>query len=223
MVSFRLVGAVVSVGLADSLNPSTVGPALFLATGRKRTLRVLQFTAGVMSVNLVIGAILLIGPGRALIGLIPHPQRHVRHLVEIVAGAFLLTCAVALWSGRRSLARKELPMSNAGSGSALIAGASIAVVELPTAIPYFAVIATIVASSASVPGEIGLLVAYNVAFVLPLLGMVGVLLVAGERAGPLLERSGAWVQRRWPVVLAGLLLLVGGGLIVVGGAGLLGG
>ncbi len=220
MVSFRLIGAVVSVGLADSLNPSTVGPALFIATGSKRVLRVLQFTAGVMSVNLVVGLILLIGPGRALIGLVPHPQRSVRHVIEIVAGAFLLICAVALWSGRRALARKELPMRDAGSGSALIAGASLAAVELPTAIPYFAVIATIVASSASVPGEVGLLVAYNVAFVLPLLGIVAVLLLAADRAGPVLERGGAWIQRRWPAVLAGLLLLVGSGLIIVGGAGL---
>jgi cytochrome c biogenesis protein CcdA len=220
MVSFRLIGAVVSVGLADSLNPSTVGPALLLATGSRRVLRVLEFTAGVMSVNLVVGLILLIGPGRALIGLLPHPQRAVRHVIEISAGAFLLICAAALWSGRRALARKELPMRDAGSGSALIAGASIAAVELPTAVPYFAVIATIVASSASVPGELGLLVAYNVAFVLPLLGIVGVLLVAGDRAGRLLDRGGTWIQRRWPVVLAGLLLLVGSGLIIVGGAGL---
>jgi cytochrome c biogenesis protein CcdA len=61
-------------------------------------------------------------------------------------------------------------MRGGGSGgSALIAGASIAAVELPTALPYFAVIAGIVASSASVAQEIGLLVLYNVAFVLPLL------------------------------------------------------
>jgi hypothetical protein len=37
----------------------------------------------------------------------------------------------------------------------LVAGASIAAVELPTALPYFAVIAGIVASSASLPHEIG--------------------------------------------------------------------
>jgi cytochrome c biogenesis protein CcdA len=220
MLSFRLIGAVVSVGLADSLNPSTVGPALFLATGPKRALRVLQFTAGVISVNLVVGLIVLIGPGRALIGLVPHPQRTVRHVIEIVGGGFLVICAVALWSGRRALARKELPMRGSGSGSALIAGASIAAVELPTALPYFAVIATIVASSASLPGEVGLLVAYNVAFVVPLLAIVGVVLLAGDRAGRLLEQGGAWIQRRWPVVLAGLLLLVGSGLIIIGGAGL---
>lgn len=56
--------------------------------------------------------------------------------------------------------------------------------------PYFAVIAAIVASSASVPLEIGLLALYNVAFVLPLLTILVVLLVAGERADRWLEKAG---------------------------------
>ncbi len=216
----RLVGVVVSVGLADSLNPSTVGPALHLATVGKRVVRVIQFTIGVLSVDLAAGLVVMIGPGRLLLGLVPHPQRTVRHVIELVAGVVLLVVAVALWRGRRSLARRELPMRSGGGGSALIAGASIAAVELPTAVPYFAVIAGIVASSASVPQEIGLVVLYNVAFVLPLLAIIVVLLVAGEHADPWLQKGGAWLQRRWPVVLATLLLLVGGGLTVLGGTGL---
>ena len=167
----RLVGVVVSVGLADSLNPSTVGPALYLATVRTRVWRVTQFTIGVFCVTLVGGLVLTIGPGRLLLGLVPHPQRTVRHVIELVAGIILLSAAVALWVGRRSLARRELPIRSGGGGSALIAGASIAAVELPTAVPYFAVIAGIVASSASLPQEIGLLALYNVAFVLPLLAI----------------------------------------------------
>ncbi|MGZ6639581.1 MAG: GAP family protein [Solirubrobacteraceae bacterium] len=127
---------------------------------------------------------------------------------------------MALWRGRRSLARRELPMRSGGGGSALIAGASIAAVELPTAVPYFAVIAGIVASSASLPQEIWLLTLYNVAFVLPLLAIIVVLFVAGDRADPWLEKAGAWLQRRWPVVLATLLLLVGSALAVLGGTGL---
>ena len=31
----RRIGVMISVGLADSLNPSTVGPGLYLATVRK--------------------------------------------------------------------------------------------------------------------------------------------------------------------------------------------
>jgi cytochrome c biogenesis protein CcdA len=219
-VVLRLAILVVSVGLADSLNPSTIGPALYLATAPKRALRVIQFTAGVFAVNLAVGLVLTIGPGRLLLGLVPRPQRTAKHVIELVAGVILLSSAVGVWLGRRSLTRRDLPMRNSSGGSALIAGASIAAVELPTAVPYFAVVAAIVGSSASVPQEIGLLALYNVAFVLPLLAILVVLLLAGDRADPWLEKGGAWLQRRWPIVLVVLLLLVGSALTVLGGTGL---
>src|SRR5947209_549973 len=205
----RRIGVMLTVGLADSLNPSTVGPALYLATLRKPVRRVAQFTAGVFTVNFAAGVVLVIGPGRLLLGLVPHPQGTVRHVIELVAGLALLGAAVALWIGRRSLARHKLPM-HSGGGSALIAGASLAAVELPTAAPYFAVIAGLVASNASVPQEIALLVLYNLTFVLPLLVIMMLVLFAGPRADAWLQRGGAWLQRRWPVVLASLLLFVGG-------------
>ena len=35
----RLIGLVISIGLADSLNPTTIAPALYLATGQGRRAR----------------------------------------------------------------------------------------------------------------------------------------------------------------------------------------
>ena len=219
-MSLSLIGLVLSVALADSLNPSTIGPALYLAASGKRVLKVTQFTIGVFGVNFLAGVVLTIGPGQLLLSLVPHPRGTVKHIIELVAGLVLLVAAVALWQGRRKLARRQLPMSSSGGGSALVAGGSIAVVELPTAAPYFAVIAAIVASSANLGGEIVLLVIFNVAFVLPLLAIIAVLLLAGERAHDWLEAGANWLQRRWPVVVATLLLLVGAVLTVLGGAGL---
>ena len=217
----RRIGVALSVGLADSLNPSTVGPGLYLATVPGPGWRVTQFTLGVFGVNFAAGIVLTIGPGRLLLGLVPHPQGTVRHVIELVAGLVLLAAAVALWLGRRSLARRELPGMGGKGGSAWVAGGRRSrPSSFPTAAPYFAVIAGIVASNASIPQEIWLLALYNVAFVLPLLAIVVVLLVAGERAGSLLQKGGVWLQRRWPLVLAGLLLFVGALLTVLGGAGL---
>jgi cytochrome c biogenesis protein CcdA len=215
----RLAITVISVGLADSLNPSTLGPGFYLATVPHGRSRVAQFLVGIFVVNLIAGLVLTIGPGRLLIGLIPHPQRSVRHVIELVAGVILLVSAIVVWFRRHDLARHKLQMRGSG-GSALIAGATIAVVELPTAVPYFAVIAAIVASSASVAAEIGLIVLYNVAFVAPLVAVLAVLVLAGDRADPLLQASATWLQRRWPTVLAGLLLVIGGALTVLGGKGL---
>jgi cytochrome c biogenesis protein CcdA len=212
---------VIAVGLADSINPSTIGPALYLAATRNGVLRVTLFTTGVFTVNLAAGIALTIGPGRLLRGLVPHPHGPGRHVIELVAGVMLLVVAVALWLGRRSLARRELPMRDGGGGSALVAGALVAAIELPTAVPYFAVIAAIAASSAGVVQAIVLLALYCLAFVAPLLAIVATLLVAGERAEPWLQKGAAWLQRRWPVVLASVLLVAGGGLSVLGGAGLL--
>jgi hypothetical protein len=83
------------------------------------------------------------------------------------------------------------------------------------------VVAAILASNTSLPEEILLLLLYNVAFVLPMLAIIGVLLFGGQRTDQLLTNGGAWLQRRWPVVLAALLMFVGGALVLVGGAGLL--
>jgi cytochrome c biogenesis protein CcdA len=215
----RRIVVALSVGLADSLNPSTIGPALYLATLPERIRRVTEFTIGVFAVNFLAGVLLTVGPGRLLLGLVPHPRGTVKHVIELVAGVALVALSAALWSGRRSLARRSLPMPSDGRSS-LVTGASIAAVELPTAAPYFAVIAAIVASDAGLPEEIGLVALYNIAFVLPLLAIIVAMLIAGKRADPLLQRAGAFVQRRWPVVLAGLLMFVGGVLAFLGGSGL---
>jgi cytochrome c biogenesis protein CcdA len=216
----RLAIIGLTVGLADSLNPSTVGPAVYLATVAKGALRVTQFTLGVLGVNVVVGLFLVLGPGNFLFGLIPHPQKTARHLIELVAGVVLLGAAAALWLGRRKLAQRELPMRRGGGGSAMVAGASIAVVELPTAVAYFAFAVAVVASSVTTPEKIVLVGIYNLAFVAPLLAVAAVLVIAGEAADPWLKKAGDWLQQRWPVVLATLLLLVGGTLTVLGGTGL---
>ena len=71
----RMIGIVVSVGLADSLNPSTVAPALYIASGRSAE-SVTQFTIGVFSVYLIGGALIMFGPGELVLSLVPKPDRH---------------------------------------------------------------------------------------------------------------------------------------------------
>ena len=218
----RLAGIVLGVGLADSLNPSTVGPGLYLATAPRPVARVALFTLGVFAVNLAAGIALALGPGMLLVHVVPSPDRTVRHALELAAGLVLLAIAVGLWAARRRLTRHELPMRRGGGRSALALGASIAAVELPTAAPYLDVVAAIVAARPSVPQTIALLALFCGAFVAPLLAILVVLAVAGDRAAPVLARGGAWLEHRWPVVLAALLLLVGGGLTAAGASGLLG-
>jgi cytochrome c biogenesis protein CcdA len=218
----RLAGIVLGVGLADSLNPSTVGPTLYLATARRPVARVALFTLGVFAVNLAAGIALALGPGTLLVDVVPRPDRTVRHALELAAGLVLLATSAGLWAACGRLARRELPGRRGGGRSALALGASIAAVELPTAAPYLGVIAAIVGARPSVPATIALLGLFCGAFVAPLVAILGALVIAGDRAAPVLARGGAWLERRWPVVLAALLALVGAGLTAAGASGLLG-
>jgi Sap, sulfolipid-1-addressing protein len=78
----------------------------------------------------------------------------------------------------------------------------------------------VIASSVTLPQQIVLVALYNLCFVSPLLGIVIILVVAGKRAEQPLAKSRRWLQNQWPVVIAGLLLVVGGVLVLLGGAGL---
>jgi cytochrome c biogenesis protein CcdA len=159
----RLLGLVISVGLADSLNPGTIGPALLLAAGECPRRRVLSFTAGTFVVFLLGGLILTLGPGQAIVSLVPHPDATTRYILETIAGAALIVVGAGLWLRReRLVGRAEEPSRPGRLASAarnpLLLAATISVVELPTAIPYFAAIAAVVGSGSSVPRQILLIV-----------------------------------------------------------------
>ncbi|MEA2421730.1 MAG: Sap, sulfolipid-addressing protein [Thermoleophilaceae bacterium] len=206
-----LILLVMSVGLADSINPSTLAPALLIATGPCAVRRLGRFTMGVFAVSLAAGVALLLGPGQLLLDALPHPEPHEKAIAELVGGLLLVALAAALWLGRHRLARR---LSRQGSDEgpergALALGAGIMAVELPTALPYFAAVAAILASNSSVPAGLALVLLYNVAFVAPLLALLAARRFAGERVEARLEAIGIWLRERAPAALAVLLGLAG--------------
>ena len=206
----RLIGLVVSIGIADSLNPSTVAPALYLAGSEHARIRVLEFTVAVFVVYFLGGLAIALGPGQLLLSLVPHPSRHLSYVLEIVAGVAMLTAAAFLWGYRDRLNARELKaQSRFSSGSSALLGATITAVELPTAFPYFAAIAAIVGSGYDVVRQTVLLVLFNLCFIAPLLAILGVLTFAGPNAGRLLATGRTWLEAHWPTVLAALALAAG--------------
>lgn len=216
----RLIGLVASIGLADSLNPSTVGPALYLASGEHPRRAVLQFTAAVFAVFFVGGVVLTVGPGQALLALVPHPGPTVRYIAETVAGVTMLVAAVVLWRNRKRLGARTSSDAPPKQRPAVLLGLTIGGVELPTAFPYFAAIVAVVASGVDVVQELILIAIYNLCFVLPLLAIAVVLTVAGDRAAELLDRVRTYLRAHWPVLLAGLALFAGVFVTALGVTGL---
>jgi cytochrome c biogenesis protein CcdA len=216
----RLIGVVVSIGLADSINPTTIAPALYITTADNARRQLIEFTAGVFAVYFLGGAIIALGPGQLLLSLVPHPGPHVRYLLELVAGVAMLTAGVFLWGYRDRLGERKIPEVNPSGKSSAVLGATITAVELPTAFPYFAAIAAIVGSGLDAWRQVVLLVMFNVCFVLPLLLIIATLTFAGDDA----ERVIGWVRVRleahWPALLAIVALLAGTFVTLLGATGL---
>ena len=216
----RLIGLAVSIGLADSLNPTTIAPALYLASGDRARANVTEFTFGVFAVFFIGGAAVALGPGQLLLSLVPKPGRDARHIIEVVVGVAMLFAAILLWLHRDRLSERRLPQPKGEGRSSVLLGATISAVEFPTAFPYFAVIAAIVGSGMDPVRQLFVLLLFNLCFVAPLLGIVATLTFAGRHADRLLAIGRNFLQRYWPVLLSGLMLLAGLFVVLLGVTGL---
>jgi cytochrome c biogenesis protein CcdA len=216
----RLLGLMVSIGVVDSLNPSTIGPALYLAHAEHPRRRVAEFTAAVFVVYLAGGTLIALGPGQLIRSALPHAHATPRHIAEIVAGGLLMVAAVIVWRSRARIVRRGLPQAR-GRRSSMLLGATIMALELPTAFPYFAAIAAIVGAGLDPGRAFGLLLVFNVCFVLPLICMLVILTVAGPRSERFLSVGRRFMERRWPHILAILVMLVGVLAVLIGASGLL--
>jgi cytochrome c biogenesis protein CcdA len=219
----RLIGLMISIGFADSLNPSTIAPAMYLATDRRDARgQVTQFTLAVFVVYLAGGLAVALGPGELLLHLVPHPRPGLKYLFEIIGGVVLLTLSSVLWTFRRLLVKRELPEVHTDGRSSALLGATITAVELPTAFPYFAAIAAVVGSGYGVWHQVFLILIFNVAFVLPLLAIVAILAFAGSNAQRTLVTARTWLEKHWPVALAVVGLIAGLFCVFIGITGLIG-
>ena len=216
----RLIGLCISIGIADSLNPTTIAPALYLASGEHARRQVAEFTVGVFAVYLLGGLAVALGPGELVLALVPRPGRHLSYLLETIAGGAMLAAAAFLWGYRQRLAQADTPRVGPGGRSSAWLGATITAFELPTAFPYFAAIAAVVGANLDVMRIVVLLVIFNLCFIAPLLGVIGTLTFAGPNAQRVLAARREWLEARWPAVLAVLALLAGLIVTLLGVTGL---
>ena len=198
---------IAGVGLVDSLNPATIAVAVVLATTERPLWRLAGYTAGIFAVYFLGGLILTLGPSQLIRTATSHPSGLGFDIGFIVAG--LVAFAFAVWIFLHRHDQAKIPDVDVKPGSAVVLGAGITAVDLPTAFPYFAAIVAILGEDLSAPPEILLLLLFNVMYVLPIIVIAIVAVVLGERAeGPLLKIR-AFVTRWSPWLLVVLSVGVG--------------
>jgi cytochrome c biogenesis protein CcdA len=211
---------VASIGLADSVNPSTVIPGLWLAAASGAAV-LASFTVGVFAMYMGGGLVLVLGPGPLLIHAVQHLQGTVEHVVEAAVGVAALTFAVVLLRSRQRESWHRHRHRTFTPASAFVLGAGIMVIELPTALMYFGAISAMLAGHASIPLQITLLFVYNVLFVAPLIALLMIRAFAGDRADQWLNSAERWLQQLGQVVVSGVAGIAGAALLTVGVVGLL--
>src|SRR5260370_29843050 len=103
-----LVALVVSVGIVDSLNPSTIGPALYLVTAPNGVRCLAGFTAGILAVAFAGWLALTLGPGQAILAAVPRPSHEETHEIGMSLAALTLAVSPGLLVKRRAGARRVL-------------------------------------------------------------------------------------------------------------------
>jgi len=217
----HLIALVVSIGLADGINVSSIGPALYLAAESNPRQSVARFAIGYFVVLLFGGLVLTVGPGRAILALVPRPTLTTRYILETIAGVAMLIAASTLSRRRKRLSeRHRARTQRSPKRPPFLLGAAISAVELPTAFPYFAAIVAIIGSGLNITQQIILVAIYDLCFILPLAAMVLVLAVAGDRALQILTRIRDFMQQHWPVLAAAVALTAGVLVTTLGVTGL---
>jgi cytochrome c biogenesis protein CcdA len=207
---------VASIALADSVNPSTVLPALYLSTAPHAVRKIASFTAGVALTSAAFGVIFVAGPGQLILGVLPHPTENAKHLVEVGVGIALIALAIALWRHGERLTERIPKGESEGRRGSFALGAGIMALELPTAFPYFAALAAIIGSDRSLPIQIGYVLLFNAIFVLPEVAILMLRARATDRAERRLQKIGDWVRSYAHVAVAVIAGLAGVGILIVG-------
>jgi cytochrome c biogenesis protein CcdA len=218
----RVLVLVVTIALADALNPGTIVPALYYATTDNGRRRVAVFAAAFFGVNLIAGLILVLGPGQLLLDAVSRPSETAKFAVEAVAGGVLVVVGAVLLARGPVAAEDPGPAPPGGGRGAGAVGATIAALELPTALPYFAAIAAIIGSGVGLASQLVLVGVFNVVFIAPVVAILIALSVAGPSIEPKLRRIGDRLRAGWQRAAAWLALVAGFLLVAFGATGLAG-
>jgi cytochrome c biogenesis protein CcdA len=216
---FALTLLVASIALADSVNPSTLVPGLWLATAPAAG-RLASYTLGVFTVYTIGGLVLLFGPGRFLINALRHFHGPLEHVLEAVGGVLVLAVAFALWRSREGGDDQPRELRSHTHASAFALGAGIMTIELPTAFMYFGAISAILAARPAVPLELSLLAAYNALFIAPLVVLLAVRRFAGVRVDRWIASAEARLRYVGQLALSGVAAVAGAALLAIGLSGL---
>lgn len=199
------------LALLDMLSPAVIGVSTYLlvTSGRAATARLLTYVGTVAVCYLAVGVVLLLGADAALAAVAGPVAGPAAWWTQGAVGSALFAGSWFVPTRPRDSPAARTPSTTAGLGAMVALGASTTLLEVATALPFFAAIGLL--TTAGVPAALGtaVLAVYTALMVLPALVLLGVWRVAGERARPRMERLADWLRRQSGETLAWMIGIVG--------------
>lgn len=211
--------ALFGLAVVDSINPSALVVAAVVLTKSRpehRVRGVLAYIAGVFVSYLALGLLVLAGIDSLLSLVRDLAASRVVLIGQAVAGGLLLLYAVfapATVDARKRRRRDELLHRALRPAPLFLYGGYVTVVELITALPYFAALALL--SNARLPfaGTVAVLVVYCLIFITPPAGVAVLYRRHRQRIDPWVQRHGEKAGGRgreallWIAGIVGFVLL----------------
>ncbi len=222
---FELLLTLTTISLLDSMSavPIALIPLAIILNGRTPVTGALAFISGGFIVYFIFGLLILMGLDNLIdkyaeqfIDYMKSEPDCVELVMQIIIGFIMIFFA---WQFSRKAPQKSNTRSydnDIPPVQAFILSASINIIGMWGALPYFAAMAQILKADLETVSMIWILVYYNLVFALPLIGFIVLRLIMGEKATVLLGKMTDFFSHWGKQVIVFSLYLLGPLLIADG-------
>jgi cytochrome c biogenesis protein CcdA len=210
---FELIVTSIPILVSDVLNPVLLAGVIFGLGSRRPFLNSTLLLLGWFVTYFAAGILLALGLD-AIIDFFKTP-RPIDFVIETVLGLLLIGLGVyVVRSGQRHKKGREFDDADTlSAGTSFWIGASINLIGMPFAIPYFAFLGQILKADLDWMGALMVLLIYNLLYVLPFSLLIFIRLIYREESDVLFKSISDAMEWLSAILMPILLFLVGGALL----------
>lgn len=209
---FQLLPVFIPILLADIINPVLLAAVIYALGGKKPIYHSIMVLAGWLVVYFGSGVLLALGL-EAMMEFINNP-RTIDFYIEIVVAVLLIWFGIRfLIPGKKPETKSFEQESSLTAAAAFGMGATINLIGMPFAIPYFAALDQILKANLGWGESLSALLFYNLLYILPFAIIIVIRVVLGEKSNKLLQTINNWMDKIGKILLPAMMILIGIALI----------
>lgn len=205
---FDLLPVFIPILLVDIINPVLLAAVIYALGSKKPILYSMLILTGWLVVYFGSGVLLALGL-ESMMEFLKNP-RPVDFYIESIVAVLLIWFGIRFLFPSKQPAKKSFDDEKSLSAfGAFGIGATINLIGLPFAIPYFAALDQILKANLNWAESLTALFLYNVLYILPFFLIIVVRVILREKSDKLTETINKWMDKIGKILLPGLMILLG--------------